>query len=391
MIDPNATYKDPRYYSGASDHLYSYMPEKPKEKKITIWMYVEDTGDAKFWEKLFYMKNREQFDLRFSCDEEKQGKLKLIKMIDNDELGPNNIVLMDSDFDYILQHDKINDNEYVFQTYTCSIENHYYHTENISEYCRDVSELRDGTLSFNFNAFFQNYSRIIFDLFVCMLCICKNNHNRLQTKFYSINKEIQAEVFGLTQIIDEIKTEFKEKFFILKNNEDINEAKKIQKELEEIIVLKLQKRNELHQEFINTRCDNLEKATIYRELNKSGVYPDTIYSHINGHALEDSVVSPLLNLLLGEILIPIRRKLIIIQERRNKFNNHLKKYKPLGKGLSYHVNPSISIWTEKIQDDFDRFLNDPNNRKEWITKPQGDQTVQQTTKASVRVPVLIAR
>ena len=70
------------------------------------------------------------------------------------------------------------------------------------------------------------------------------------------------------------------------------------------------------------------------------------------------------DLLLKKILIPTRFNIIKRDDRRNNFNKYLQAYRPIEK-----IKPNVSInngpWSEKIQEDFKNFINDPINQKVW--------------------------
>ena len=162
-----------------------------------------------------------------------------------------------------------------------------------------------------------------------------------------------------------MKREYKKKFKELKKNGNLKCAKKILNELEKNIILKLQKKTEGIQTLFCDKCCNVRRDNIQQELNKLGIHRDTIYFHINGHVLEKEVVSPLIRLLLCEVLIPIRRKTIIKNHRHTKFDKHLEKYKPL-KEIKPNTTVDKGLWLKKNQEDIKNFINDPNNQKEWF-------------------------
>lgn len=371
----DAIWNDPRFAQGYAKSLRDRWPGEP-DKPIPIWGYVEDTDDAKFWKRLFDSLEMEEFVLRIPCDEIKQGKKRLLKMIDDGQLGPHQVVFVDSDFDYILQNEKINKNKYVFQTYTYSIENHYYQSKNIFDYCSEVSEFFDDTIIFDFDKFFECYSNMIYNLFVCMICNCKLIHNRYESDSPLLHNETIEKYFYISDIIREIEIEFQKILEEIKNNGDRNCAKKIMRVLERDIILKLY--NKVSPVFLCNKCNKHNRTAIKQELNKLGVYAETVYLHINGHIFEEKVIEPLTNFLIDKILKPIRLNLIPRKDRQNKIDTHLKKYIPYGKNIKHFTAAYRGIWIKQIEEDIKRFLNNPDNRKVWFSGKSVNLSVKQT-------------
>lgn len=371
----DSIWNDPRFAQGYAKRLRDYVPDSPKDMRIIIWGCVEDTDDAKFWKSIFKSGANEYFELRIRCDEDAQGKQKLKDMINKDQLGPHQIVFIDSDFDYILQCSEVNNNKYVFQTYTYLIENHYYQSENLYSYCCEVSEFHDDTVSFNFENFLKDFSSTIYKLFFCMLCNCINISSDCRSESPSLHDETILKCFHINDIIDKIKIEYKKNLELIKNVGERNYAKKFMNELDKIIIARL--KNKIEDISLCDNCINENEIKIQTALESLNIYPDTTYFHINGHILEDCVINPLLNLLIGNILIPIRRKSITKNDRQKKYSNHIQKYKPL-----YDIKPNVhfskSIWLEKIIDDFEKFLNDPDNWRVWFSDKTVNQSFQRT-------------
>ena len=73
-------------------------------------------------------------------------------------------ICIDSDYRYLSQEKDINVHNYIFQTYTYSIENHYCAAYGLDYICERTCDQPNGI--FNFELFLQRYSETIYDLFL---------------------------------------------------------------------------------------------------------------------------------------------------------------------------------------------------------------------------------
>lgn len=83
--------------------------------------------------------------------------------------GPNLLLCMDSDFDYLFngnteQSRLVNESPYVFHTYAYATENYLCHPPSLHRVCAKAT--KNDTLIFDFEAFLKEYSRIIHPLFL---------------------------------------------------------------------------------------------------------------------------------------------------------------------------------------------------------------------------------
>ena len=107
---------------------------------IEITAYVENIEDEIFWEYVFtkYAPSLKIIFYPHSRDSEfKSGVQEVLK--EKDKTGKNLILCIDSDFRYLLQDKEINDNPFIFQTYTYSIENHKCAPQNLNRIVKTAS------------------------------------------------------------------------------------------------------------------------------------------------------------------------------------------------------------------------------------------------------------
>lgn len=133
-------------------------------------VFVEGYDDVAFWRGIFddYETDRLKFEISVPPRKDlAKGKRVLLDMIP--ESGPNLLLCMDSDFDYLFngnteQSRLVNDSPYVFHTYAYATENYLCHPPSLHRVCAKAT--KNDTLIFDFETFLKEYSRIIYPLFL---------------------------------------------------------------------------------------------------------------------------------------------------------------------------------------------------------------------------------
>lgn len=114
-------------YFDAAHKLY------PRKTRRRIIAYVESYEDIAFWKSLLAeFENEERYFqvmLPSASSLTKGKKMVLLNTLNTAELGKSLIACVDSDYDFLMQgitpvSRKINNNEYIFQTYAYAIENY---------------------------------------------------------------------------------------------------------------------------------------------------------------------------------------------------------------------------------------------------------------------------
>ena len=231
---------------------------KAKNRGTMTTVYVESDVDIPFWKEIFdrYATNH-KFSFKSSYNT-KKGKDALLKEFKG-RLGDFLLICVDSDYDYLLPNSTtnskiINDNLYIFQTYTYSIENYKCWHKSISKLPARAS-LSDIEL-INFEAFLKKYSSTIYELFIYYI---NNKHNK--TNFYQ--KEFLSIISFDKQLISkEIKIDI----------------------IQEKIDTKIKTLKEIASNITNTK----------HKLHQLGVNKDNVYLFIQGHFLYDKIVQPIL-------------------------------------------------------------------------------------------------
>ena len=86
------------------------------------------------------------------------------------------VLCVDSDSDYLLEKPILN-TPFIFHTYVDSIENYWSFANGLSEVVKKATKTAD--INFDFNDFFETYSKIIYPYLICSLFSSKLNDNLL--------------------------------------------------------------------------------------------------------------------------------------------------------------------------------------------------------------------
>ena len=138
---------------------------RPKQARRKIVAYVESYDDVFFWRTLLneFENDRLYFQVMLpSSTSLAKGKKSVLMNNLGEQLGQNMIACVDSDYDYLLQgatstSRMINQNRFVFQTYTYAIENYLCYAGALHEVCV-MATLNDREI-IDLEEFMRMYSR----------------------------------------------------------------------------------------------------------------------------------------------------------------------------------------------------------------------------------------
>lgn len=260
--------------SGLIDKITSDFSEAKnalnKSKGTVIDVYVENEDDIPFWKDIF-----DKYDLQTkihpaSRESLDRGKTEVLKQING--VGKAKILCVDSDYDYLLQgytfvSKIINENPYVFQTYTYSIENFKCYAESLHGVVVKAT-LQDEPQLFDYVDFLKSYSSIIYDLFIYSL-----HHEKEQSKSFTM-------------------TDFSNTIKLLDQVDMTSSVQKALKKLKESVEKQMATLDKISDKQI---------SQFKKELRMLGVTPENTYLFIKGHTLYDNVVCM--------FLVPIERHL----------------------------------------------------------------------------------
>ncbi len=297
--------------------------------RYTAVVHVEGKTDIIFWNKIFYKYYpRGKFHFiyyskTFKNDEDStiaSGSTQCLNY--KPYLSEKFFICIDSDYRYLQQEEGINIKNYIFQTYTYSIENHYCYAPILNKQLEKASFLKNNF--FDFDIFLKNYSNLIYEFFIWQQVLLNED-----TGIYSVR------VIPFNNIIT---VKGKIPYWQLKNNgkELLNRIKqKIDKELNKIKV-----------EY--NHIDITKEMEHYKQL---GVTKDNTYLFIRGHHLMNFVCK------IGERCIEI----LFAKRKKNKNSKEIKKIKKRMSSFKSVIDNNITFddyfCLNKIKEDVDFMFN----------------------------------
>lgn len=234
-----------------------------------VQVFVEGYGDVAFWRGIF--DDYESPELRFEISvpprhDLAKGKRVLLEMIP--ESGPDRILCVDSDFDYLFdghteQSKLVLESPYMFHTYAYSTENFLCWPPSLHRVCAKAT--KNDTYIFDFVKFMQGYSEAIYPVFL----------------WYAFSARHQDEkVFPLNEFRSTVRL----------NYLDITDSGS-----ETIEWLGRQVEKRLH--ILHNRHGEWEPeiTKFGKWLEELGIRPDNVYMYMQGHTLLDNVVMTMLH------------------------------------------------------------------------------------------------
>jgi len=321
----------------SSDTIAAYNGLQPKTAAKRIVVYVESDEDISFWRNMLhgYENNKIEFDIQTP---DKKGKQKAIEKgldILDLKVGQFLIVCVDSDYDYLLpeyspQSKLVNENSYVFQTYTYSIENLQCYSESLHALC--VQSTKHDKKLINFNELLKAVSKIIYPLFLWNLYFRKSNDHAI----FTISDF--CEIIKLTDKID-VNEQFSTAIDGLKTSVDAKVAL-------------------LEKDY----PDAMEKINkLAKELEPSGLNSEQTYLFIQGHTLKDNIVLMVLKPVC-QLLVNEKFEAIKVNNAQNKMQeeNERNHYKNQRQDISVVLNSNTEFKNcflyKKIKTDVDRYV-----------------------------------
>ena len=231
---------------------YSNLPILTKAKAS---IHLENENDKIFWEPIFdkFFPTDKFYFIPYSKSangNDTTGCEQCLKY--RPYLNKRFLICIDSDYRYLLQESDLNIDHFIFQTYTYSFENHLCFSDGLSAACKSSCNF-DNTI-YNFNQFFEEFSAIIYDLFIWHIALFKNN----PTDF---NKDEFCQLINLSNI----------------NNDIQNQSKMLLNELKIRVDAKIKSLQAIHTGF--------DLAVEKQKFSALGVNEKNVYLYIRGHNL----------------------------------------------------------------------------------------------------------
>ena len=288
------------------DKLPAYARARDFGKKDVITAYVENEEDVPFWKSIF-QKYVPELEFRFeynSKSDSSRGKAGLLRMLDNTATGDNLILCVDSDYDYLIGNQLINDDPFIFQTYAYAIENYKCAPKNLGLLCTEASACEETIEDFDFVIFMERYSEIVYPFFLYILHFKKTEHQQMLLNEHIITEPLIHE------------KELKNAFAIPPGEVHIeNHGETILENLEARIQNVIQQLTEKH--------PDIDLKAIEEELqNKFNISPENICWFLHGHILYSNV-----QVLLEKVTLTISKKKIQKLEAHESNPDRLKQSK----------------------------------------------------------------
>lgn len=306
-----------------------------KKARRRIVAYVESYDDIFFWRTVLgKFENKERyFEVMLPSKSSLQrGKKSALMNVIGNNVGRDMIACVDADYDYLLQShsplsERMLNNPYVFHTYVYAIENFQCYAESLHNVAVMVT-LNDHAI-FDFEAFMQSYSEIIYPLFVWSILAYRTNN----FKHFSIsefNRVITPGAFNIMEpqpALDHIRKKV------------VNKVKWLQQHLPG------------HKQ---------EYLALKDELKEFGVYPENTYLYIQGHHLFDVVVLPILtkvcNRLRSERENEIHRSAVHHTQMRNELSCYENSLEDTRSMLKKNTGYMYSEQFQQLQADIEKYL-----------------------------------
>jgi hypothetical protein len=161
-----------------NEDLAYFYKNSLKSLKKDVAVYVEGIDDVDFWRDIF-LKFAPDLKLEFYYFIDEKGTSGIDKVLEFKEFTDNSFVIaIDSEYKWLFQ-DKIFDNQhFIFQTYTHSIENHKCQAEILNRILIKVNQ----TQNFDFEVFMKKLSEILFPILLHLI-VCKQKDDKKALDF----------------------------------------------------------------------------------------------------------------------------------------------------------------------------------------------------------------
>ena len=308
---------------------------RSRKARRRIVAYVESYDDILFWRSVLssFENDKLYFEVMLPTRKKlERGKKSVLMNFIGDKAGPDMIACVDADYDYLMQgatpqSRMIIDSPYVFHTYAYAIENMQCYASSLHDVCVMVT-LNDHRI-FDFTEYMRQYSEAIFPLFIWSVWVYRtgNYHNFTLTDFARIIDPGGFSIFNPQPSIEHLR-------------------KKVSTKI-----------RQLQTEFPDNKEQYLK---LKEEVKALGVTPQTTYLYVQGHALFDNVVVPILSKVCNRLRMERQDEIQRTARHHTQRKNEMSCYEHslqdirqmLKKNMGYRLAPEFL----RIQQDVERFL-----------------------------------
>ncbi len=288
-----------KYRNRENEALPSRLPLK--EGKMLVEVYVEGYDDVAFWRGIFndFESDRVTFEIAVPPRPDlAKGKRVVMDMIG--ESSPVKLLCVDSDFDYLFngytaQSRRVIESPFLFHTYTYATENYLCFAPTLHTVCTKAT--KNDTRIFDFEAFLEAYSRIIYPVFL----------------WYAYSARLGDEhIFTLIEFKNTVKLNYLEVE---------NGGRGTLQWLSGNVNRKLHTLETNHAEWKGAVHDF---ALLSR---KRDLTPGNTYLFMHGHTLLDNVVVPMLNAVCDKLKLLANNYISTSAQKGTALNNEISNYR----------------------------------------------------------------
>ena len=315
-----------------SQYIASANRLKPHGARRKIVAYVESYDDVLFWRNVLQEFENEKFYFEVmlpSRNSLTKGKKSALMNRLGPALGSYMIACVDADYDWLMQGSTymsrmVTETPYVFHTYVYAIENYQCYAPCLRTACV-MSTLNDHALV-NLEAFMEEYSRIVWPLFVWNVWACRYGHGN-EFSMANFNDTVtfhDTNPQGLGKLLENLRRKVNKAVTWLQRK--FPEGKKTY-------------------------------ASFMDSLLAMGLTPETTYLYMQGHALFDNVVMPLLKPICTILRREREKEITRLAMHRTQKDNELASYQHsqcpvdvmLKKGTDYRDSAPYQLLREDIK------------------------------------------
>lgn len=339
-------------YFEAANHM------RPKWKKHKVIAYVESYDDIYFWRDI--LDEFETTDIGFeivlpSRTNLNRGKKSAITNNLGNRLGTSMIACVDADLDYLMQGStptskQIINNPYIIHTYVYAIENFQCYAPSLHNVCV-MATLNDHKV-FDFQAFMEAYSRIIYDIFVWSVWLYRTN---------------QAHELPLNTLCN------------LTNLHKLN-IHNPEEALEKLRHTVNRKVAYMQQHFPTAKG---KLKPLKAELQNLGLNPENTYLYMQGHHIMDNIVMELMNpvctILRRAREREIRQNALHAQQQDNELASYQHSCAPIDQMLRRNSGYKTAPQYQQVRQHVQKLIQLIQQTTQQTTQQATQQATQQTT------------
>ncbi|MDR0973184.1 MAG: DUF4435 domain-containing protein [Prevotellaceae bacterium] len=325
--------------SGYLDAAHRMLPQRRKRRIVA---YVESYDDIAFWKPILDEFETDEFYFQLMLPSArtltKGKKSVLLNTLNPNELGRSLIACVDSDLDFLLQGStatsrKLNENNYVFQTYSYAIENYRCYAGNLHNVCVEAT-LNDKHLV-DFEQLMTMYSEAVYPLFLWMIYFYRRHDTDTfpMCRFNDITRIRHINLHDPDAAIEDVR-------------------RRVNHSLADLERKYLREKN------------NVE--ALGKELEALGLKPDTTYLYIQGHHLQDNVVMKMLVPVCTVLRREREDQIKQLAEHHTQYHNELVAYQHTMEGVGQVLRRTVGykelFHYQWLRRDLQRFATEQQKR-----------------------------